>query len=170
TDVPAITEAGGTFTDLKSDDVVVGAYRDPAAPEERPSEEPKPKKKPGEKKKKQAKKPVSPKAATKRRPGRAGEPAIPELARKIAFVCFAASGAAALCYEVVWSRALAMTIGSSIYSFALILETFLIGIAAGSAAMSAFMGDRARPLIGLAVPSGALIFLPTVPWAIDIID
>lgn len=101
---------------------------------------------------------------------RPGELPIPELARKIAFICFAASGAASLCYEVVWSRALAMTIGSSIYSFALILETFLIGIAAGSAAMSAFMGERARPLLGLAITSVALIFLANVPWAIDLID
>lgn len=95
---------------------------------------------------------------------------IPELARKVAFICFAASGAASLCYEVVWSRALAMTIGSSIYSFALILETFLIGIAAGSAAMSAFMGQRARPFLGVAITSIALILLVNVPWAIDILD
>lgn len=98
------------------------------------------------------------------------EPLIPELARKVAFICFAASGAASLCYEVVWSRALAMTIGSSIYSFALILETFLIGIAAGSAAMSAFMGKRARPLLGLAITSVVLVFLANVPWAIDVLD
>ena len=122
------------------------------------------------KKKTTAKTPSVATAPKRRRGGRAGEPVIPELARKIAFVCFAASGAAALCYEVVWSRALAMTIGSSIYSFALILETFLIGIAAGSAAMSAFMGDRAKPLVGLAITSVGLIFLANVPWAIDILD
>jgi predicted membrane-bound spermidine synthase len=99
-----------------------------------------------------------------------GEAPIPELARKVAFLCFAASGAAALAYEVVWSRALAMTIGSSIYSFALILDTFLIGIAGGAAAMSAFLGGRARPYLGVAVTSCVLILLANVPWAIDIVD
>jgi len=95
---------------------------------------------------------------------------VPELARKAAFLAFAASGAAALCYEVVWSRALAMTIGSSIYSFSLILETFLIGIATGSAAMSAFMGRKASPFIGLGVACAVLVLFANVPWAIDIVD
>jgi len=95
---------------------------------------------------------------------------VPELARKAAFLAFAASGAAALCYEVVWSRALAMTIGSSIYSFSLILETFLIGIATGSAAMSAFMGRKASPFIGLGITCAVLVLFANVPWAIDIVD
>ncbi|MCB9591561.1 MAG: fused MFS/spermidine synthase [Sandaracinaceae bacterium] len=98
------------------------------------------------------------------------EPAIPELARKAAYLAFAASGAAALCYEVVWSRALAMTIGSSIYSFSLILETFLIGIAGGSAAMSAFMGSRSSPFVGIGITSAALVLFANVPWAVDIVD
>ena len=169
-DKPRSTEPGESFADLKPDEAVVGAYRDAAAPEDVPSEKRKLKKKVDKNKKTKSKAPPTSKPTKKRRAGGAGEPVIPELARKIAFVCFAASGAAALCYEVVWSRALAMTIGSSIYSFALILETFLIGIAAGSAAMSAFMGDRAKPLVGLAVTSVALIFLANVPWAIDILD
>jgi len=91
---------------------------------------------------------------------------VPKVARHMAFVCFAASGAAALCYEVVWSRALAMTIGSSIYSFALILETFLIGIASGAAAMSVFMGQRRRPLIGVAIAATVMTFLGNVPMAV----
>ncbi|HJL19652.1 MAG TPA: hypothetical protein RMH99_28575 [Sandaracinaceae bacterium LLY-WYZ-13_1] len=95
---------------------------------------------------------------------------IPELARKGAFIAFAASGAAALCYEVVWSRALAMTIGSSIYSFALILETFLVGIAVGSAAMSAFLGQKSKPYLGIGLAAIALVVLANVPWAVDIVD
>lgn len=91
---------------------------------------------------------------------------VPKVARHMAFVSFAASGAAALCYEVVWSRALAMCIGSSIYSFALILETFLIGIASGAAAMSAFMGKKKRPLLGVGIAAGVMTFLATVPMAV----
>jgi predicted membrane-bound spermidine synthase len=95
------------------------------------------------------------------------EPWVPPIARKVAFYCFALSGAAALCYEVVWSRALAMTIGSSIYSFALILETFLIGIAVGSAAMSSLLGKNSRPLVGIGVTAGLLTLLANVPWALE---
>lgn len=127
--------------------------------------------------KKKKKKPLSAEAkSTDDAPERAAPRApdaelpIPELARKIGFVCFAASGAAALCYEVVWSRALAMTVGTSIYSFALILTTFLIGIAGGSAAMSSFMGGRSKPYLGLAVTAVILVVLANVPWAIDIVD
>lgn len=98
------------------------------------------------------------------------EAPVPELARKVAFLAFAASGAAALCYEVVWSRALAMTIGSSIYSFSLILETFLIGIAGGAAAMSAFMGRKGSPFVGIGITSGALVLLANIPWLVDIVD
>jgi predicted membrane-bound spermidine synthase len=90
------------------------------------------------------------------------------IARKMAFLAFALSGASALCYEVVWSRALAMTIGSSIYSFAIILDTFLIGIAGGSAAMSALMSRGRSPLVGIGITAGAMTMLAMTPWAIDI--
>jgi spermidine synthase len=46
----------------------------------------------------------------------------------------AVSGAAALVDEVVWSRALGLIIGSSVYAFTAMLTTFLIGLAAGAAA------------------------------------
>jgi spermidine synthase/MFS family permease len=93
---------------------------------------------------------------------------VPPIARKMAFVAFALSGASALCYEVVWSRALAMTIGSSIYSFAIILDTFLIGIAAGAAAMSALMSRGRSPLIGIVVTASVLTLFSLAPWSIDI--
>jgi spermidine synthase len=111
---------------------------------------------------------VVPKAEPEVVPGQTNDIWVPPIARRMAFVCFAASGMAALCYEVVWSRALAMCIGSSIYSFALILETFLIGIASGAAAMSAFLGkDTKRPLIGIAVVSFGLTLIANTPWAVD---
>lgn len=55
----------------------------------------------------------------------------------LSLIAFGLSGACALTYEVVWSRALSMAIGSSMQSFALILITFLLGIAGGSAVLSA---------------------------------
>lgn len=92
---------------------------------------------------------------------------IPPIARKAAFFAFAASGAAALCYEVVWTRALAMTIGSSIYSFTLILATFLIGIAGGSALLSALiMRGRSRFTV-TAIAALVLLALANSPWAVE---
>ncbi len=90
---------------------------------------------------------------------------IPAVARKAAFVAFAASGFAALCYEVVWTRALAMTIGSSFWSFALILQTFLIGIALGSAIASGAIKAR-RMLPTAALASLLLIALANALWGV----
>ncbi len=45
---------------------------------------------------------------------------------------FALMGATSLGYEVIWSRVLVLYIGSSVYSYSLMLTVFLIGIAIGS--------------------------------------
>lgn len=92
---------------------------------------------------------------------------IPPIARKAAFVAFAASGAAALCYEVAWTRALAMTIGSSVYGFSLILMTFLIGIAGGSAMSSAALSHPRRVPIASAIAAFILVMLANVPLGVD---
>lgn len=46
---------------------------------------------------------------------------------------FAFSGIASMVYEISWTRALSLVIGSSTYAFSTMLLTFLVGIAAGSA-------------------------------------
>lgn len=92
--------------------------------------------------------------------------AIPKAARPAAMFAFAAGGLAALCYEVVWSRALAMTIGSSFHSFALILMTFLIGIAGGSAVASGAL-SRKRMFGTAIVTSVLLILVANAQWAIE---
>jgi spermidine synthase/MFS family permease len=71
------------------------------------------------------------------RPSADTQDALPRWVRRLAVATFGISGACALAYEVVWSRALSMAIGSSMQSFALILITFLVGIAGGSAFVSA---------------------------------
>lgn len=53
--------------------------------------------------------------------------------RGLVLVAFALSGFAAMLYEVGWTRALALTIGSSVYGFTLMLIAFLAGLAAGAA-------------------------------------
>lgn len=50
----------------------------------------------------------------------------------LAVVGLGLSGAASMMYEVAWTRALALVIGSSTYAFSTMLVTFLAGLALGS--------------------------------------
>ena len=52
--------------------------------------------------------------------------------------CFAVSGAVSMMYEISWTRVLAMSLGSSVYAFSLMLATFLLGISLGSYLFSTF--------------------------------
>lgn len=52
--------------------------------------------------------------------------------RALLLTGFAISGAVSMMYEIGWTRLLAMSLGSSIYAFSIMLATFLFGIAAGS--------------------------------------
>ena len=56
----------------------------------------------------------------------------------------AVAGAASMIYEVAWTRALSLVIGSSTYAFTAMLLAFLLGLALGSAIFSRLFG--ARPL------------------------
>ncbi|MFT5358121.1 MAG: putative membrane-bound spermidine synthase, partial [Polyangiales bacterium] len=125
------------------------------------------------------KKPKSKKAKAKKAAAKTAEkvdplgPSLPAVAmpitrsaRYFAFVAFAVSGLASLCYEVVWSRSLAMTIGSSFQAFAVILTTFLIGIAAGSAVASAILAGR-KLLASASIASILLLAFTLSPWAVS---
>lgn len=75
------------------------------------------------------------------------------------------SGAAALIYEVAWTRVLCLMIGSSVYAFSLMLAAFILGLALGSALISRFV-DRIRdPVTGFAAAELgiALTALAAVP-------
>ena len=52
------------------------------------------------------------------------------------------SGAAAMVYEVAWTRALSLMIGSSTYAFSAMLTTFLAGLALGSFLFARIWGRR----------------------------
>src|SRR6266481_3855617 len=64
---------------------------------------------------------------------------------------FAVSGFVALAYEVIWSRVLALIIGSSVYAFSIMLTTFLIGLAAGATLASRLADRIRRPVIAFAL-------------------
>lgn len=88
--------------------------------------------------------------------------------RSVRFVVLAAaagSGFAALAYEVILSRALDMVIGSSIYSFTIILMGFLIGIGGGSALASAILRARPSPMATVAV-AGVIEGIALIQFAV----
>lgn len=66
---------------------------------------------------------------------------------RLILVAFLLSGAAALIYEVTWTRALALVLGSTTYAVSTMLATFMAGLALG-----AFLGGR------LADRRGDLVF------------
>src|SRR3972149_11373650 len=58
----------------------------------------------------------------------------------------AVSGASAMVYEVAWARTLSLVYGSSIYGVSIMLSTYLLGIAAGSALASLLLRRRKEAL------------------------
>jgi spermidine synthase len=71
-------------------------------------------------------------------------------ARKVVLLSFAVSGATAMCLQVLWTRALAVIIGSSIFSFTIILLAFLVGLGSGSATFGKLVTKFKDPVRGLA--------------------
>lgn len=63
-------------------------------------------------------------------------------------LAFALSGFAAMVFEVAWTRALSLILGSTTYAFSTMLSTFLIGLALGSWVASR-VADRLRDPVGL---------------------
>jgi spermidine synthase len=61
------------------------------------------------------------------------------------------SGALAMVYEVGWTRALALVLGSSVYAFTVMLTTFLVGLAAGSYLAARRVDRLAEPGLVLAL-------------------
>jgi spermidine synthase len=91
------------------------------------------------------------------------EPALtPSLVRCAVFL----SGFVALTYEIAWTRALALVLGSSVYSFAEMLAAFIAGAAAGSllAALPALRRRDPARLLGLALLGAGLSVLASLPF------
>ncbi|HSD50045.1 MAG TPA: fused MFS/spermidine synthase [Candidatus Methylomirabilis sp.] len=71
-----------------------------------------------------------------------------QLAVWLAVIGLGISGAASMMYEVAWTRALALIIGSSTYAFSTMLVTFLTGLALGSYLFSRVAGRlRINPFL-----------------------
>lgn len=78
-------------------------------------------------------------------------PLITPAARRAVLFAFAVSGATAMILQVLWTRALAVIIGSSIFSFTIILLAFLVGLGTGSAAFGRWAQRFRDPVRGLAL-------------------
>ncbi|MFH1068218.1 MAG: fused MFS/spermidine synthase, partial [Candidatus Glassbacteria bacterium] len=68
------------------------------------------------------------------------------------FIC----GFTAMVYEIAWTRVLSLVLGSSTYSFAVMLAAFITGIALGSLAASRWMERIRRPVLAFAVTQVAV--------------
>lgn len=83
-------------------------------------------------------------AGPPRAPGRRGGAAV-------ALAIIAISGAASMAYEIAWTRALAMALGSSTYGFSAMLATFLVGLALGALLAARWLRGRPAGLAALGV-------------------
>ncbi len=61
---------------------------------------------------------------------------------------FGLSGAAALIYEVTWTRALSLIFGSTTYALSTMLSTFMAGLALGGY-LGGLLADRRKNLLML---------------------
>jgi spermidine synthase len=82
-------------------------------------------------------------------------------------VGYGLSGFAALVYEIAWTRALSLLIGSTVYAFSAMLTAFVLGLAVGAAVCSRWVDrlrDPLRFLVGLQLGIGfsALLVVPVI--------
>jgi spermidine synthase len=77
------------------------------------------------------------------------------------YVTIALSGATALGAEAIWTRLLGLMLGATVYTFAIILAVFLVGLGLGSGAGS-FMARTVRPR--LAVGYCQLLLVLGIAW------
>jgi spermidine synthase len=88
----------------------------------------------------------------------------------LGLICF--EGFVAFLYEIAWTRYFGLVLGSSTYSFALMLAAFITGIALGSAILARIDRRIANPMVAfgtIQLVAGALTALPIplypyMPW------
>jgi spermidine synthase len=76
---------------------------------------------------------------------------LPARLRRLVLIGFALSGLTAMTLQVLWTRALAVVLGSSVFSFTLILLAFLVGLGGGSVVFGRVADRVAQPVRALAL-------------------
>ncbi|MFN7974259.1 MAG: fused MFS/spermidine synthase [Acidobacteriota bacterium] len=88
-------------------------------------------------------------------PPRSDEPSgftdVAPAARTIVAAAYAANGFAAMLYQVGWTRATALSLGSSTYTFSIIVSAFIFGLAIGAMALARFVDRLRHPLQTFAI-------------------
>ncbi|MFO0581374.1 MAG: fused MFS/spermidine synthase [Anaeromyxobacter sp.] len=79
---------------------------------------------------------------------RAGDLSLTPRLRRLALIATGVSGFCALGYEVLWTRMLTLVVGTSVYSFAIMLTAFLTGIGLGSHLYSLLPWNRPNVPVG----------------------
>src|SRR3984893_9039915 len=97
--------------------------------------------------------------------------------RRLFVLLYTASGAAALVYEVTWTRLLTLQIGHTVAAVSIVLAAFMGGLAVGAWLAGRFPPPAARrlqayaaletlaALIALALPIALRAFVPGLAWA-----
>ncbi|MBI4578957.1 MAG: fused MFS/spermidine synthase [Planctomycetes bacterium] len=106
----------------------------------------------------EAVRPVSDQAAVPAKPTKQARPSaapIPAVTstkdlRQTVLVVAGLSGLAAMVYQIAWTRALIMSLGSSTYAFTCILAAFILGLGVGSLAVAGWVDRWSRPVLLLA--------------------
>src|SRR5262245_31118669 len=88
--------------------------------------------------------------------------------RAWAVVLFGFSGACALVFEITWTRVFALVFGSSVYSFAVVLASYLLALALGSLVLGGRLAESRNPwlafgLLQAGVGAGAAVGLWLLP-------
>lgn len=86
---------------------------------------------------------------------------------KVVYITIALSGMAALGGEVIWTRLLSIMMGSTVYTFSIILAAFLIGLGIGSGTGAFFSRKIKSPGLALGICQALLIL--AVTWSSYII-
>jgi len=87
----------------------------------------------------------------------------------VIMVCFFFTGLSALTLEVAWTRTLCLFIGSSVYGFALILMSFLLGLALGSWVFAVVFAKRPVTIqlfgaVAIGIGITCLLLSMVFPW------
>jgi spermidine synthase len=98
---------------------------------------------------------------------REDQPRLNSSRSELVYITIALSGMAALGSEVVWTRLLSIMMGSTVYTFSIILAAFLIGLGIGSGAGASVSHKIRHP--GLALGVCQFLSILTLAWASFII-
>src|SRR3954452_550208 len=89
----------------------------------------------------------------------------------VAGLCFIASGATGLIYEIVWMRLLGLVFGATTFAVSAVLAAFMSGLAFGSAIAGRKAASLKRPLATYGVVEiGIAVYAVAVPFIFSLVD